>query len=53
VSAFGDTPAEARRELDVALKLTREVYAEEGWPLPDTRRAPHKRAQQAIDRGMR
>jgi len=34
ISAFGDTPAEAIQELEIAKKLAIETYKDEGWPLP-------------------
>ncbi|HEX8691139.1 MAG TPA: type II toxin-antitoxin system HicB family antitoxin [Longimicrobium sp.] len=34
ISAFGDTPAEALAELEVAVRLAVEAYQEKGWPLP-------------------
>jgi len=34
ISAFGDTPAEALAELEVAAELAIETYRDEGWPLP-------------------
>jgi predicted RNase H-like HicB family nuclease len=34
LSAFGDTPAEAVEELDVAVGLAIEEYEAEGWRLP-------------------
>jgi|GEM_PF-775423 len=38
VSAFGDTPDEAFRELDVALKAAIETYKEKGWELPQPKK---------------
>ncbi len=35
VSAFGDTPEEALRELGTVIELTLETYEEKGWPLPE------------------
>ena len=35
VTAHGPTVVDAARELQTALELTLETYAEEGWPLPD------------------
>ena len=35
ISAFGDTPAEAIQELEIAKKLAIETYKDEAWPLPD------------------
>ena len=34
VSAHGSTPEDALRELEVAIGLVEDVYAEEGWELP-------------------
>jgi len=34
ISAFGDTPAEAVQELEVARELALESYKDHGWPLP-------------------
>jgi len=34
LSAFGDTPEAALRELDVVLEMALEIHAEEGWPIP-------------------
>ncbi|HSU15634.1 type II toxin-antitoxin system HicB family antitoxin [Longimicrobium sp.] len=34
LSAFGDTPADAVAELDVAVELAIETHEAEGWPLP-------------------
>jgi len=34
LSAFGDTPEAALRELDVVLEAALEIHAEEGWPIP-------------------
>ena len=34
LSAFGDTPEAALRELDVVLEVALEIHAEEGWPIP-------------------
>jgi predicted RNase H-like HicB family nuclease len=34
VSAHGDTPEEARQEVQVALELTIESYQDAGWELP-------------------
>jgi predicted RNase H-like HicB family nuclease len=34
LSAFGDTPEEALRELDEVLEAALEIHAEEGWPIP-------------------
>ncbi|HTE21175.1 MAG TPA: type II toxin-antitoxin system HicB family antitoxin [Armatimonadota bacterium] len=34
VSAFGDTAEQAAAELQIAVRLAIETFAEEGWPLP-------------------
>lgn len=34
ISAFGDTPAEAIQEMEVAMELAIETYKDQGWPLP-------------------
>jgi len=34
LSAFGDTPEAALRELDLVLEMALEIHAEEGWPIP-------------------
>jgi len=42
VSAFGETPAEALREVLIALEECVEVYKEEGIPLPvPSKRSPY------------
>ena len=38
VSAFGDTRADALRELEVVLDMAVETYRDEGWPLPAPKR---------------
>lgn len=38
VSAHGDTPEDALREVGIALQGAMEAYAEEGWPLPEPRK---------------
>jgi len=40
VSAFGDTPEEALREVLIALDMTIEVYKEQGKPLPEAKYRP-------------
>jgi predicted RNase H-like HicB family nuclease len=40
LSAFGDTPEAALRELDVVLETAVEIHAEEGWPLPQPEAPP-------------
>lgn len=35
LSAFGDTEDEARAEWAIVVALAREVYATEGWSLPE------------------
>lgn len=40
LSAFGDSRQEAIEELQVVLELAIDTYHEEGWPLPDPKRAP-------------
>jgi len=40
LSAFGDTPAKALEELNVALELAIAGYEEEGWPLPIPQERP-------------
>jgi len=40
ISAFGDTPEEALREVLIALEMTVEVYREQGKPLPEARYRP-------------
>lgn len=35
LSAFGDTPEGALKELKIALGESIELYMEEGWPLPE------------------
>lgn len=40
VSAFGDTPEEALREVLIALDLVIEVYHEQGKPLPEAKYRP-------------
>lgn len=40
VSAFGETPAEALAELEIAKKLHIRVHEEDGCPLPDPRKLP-------------
>lgn len=39
-SAFGDTPEEAVREVQVARGLWLECAQDEGWPIPDPRYRP-------------
>ena len=34
VSGFGDSAEQALAEAQVALRLARETYQDEGWPLP-------------------
>ena len=36
-SAFGDTPAEAAREIEIAMQLWLEVVSEKNRPLPEAR----------------
>jgi predicted RNase H-like HicB family nuclease len=45
VSAFGDTPADALREIQVALELAVETYQEEGWALPAPQPLPQYSGQ--------
>jgi antitoxin HicB len=45
VSAFGDTAADALREIQVALDLAVETYQEEGWPLPAPQPVPRHSGQ--------
>lgn len=45
VAAHGDTPEEACREVGIALRGVLEVYAEEGWQLPEPRKYPHSKRQ--------
>ena len=40
ISAFGDTPEEALREVLIALELAVEVYQEQGKPLPEAKYRP-------------
>jgi predicted RNase H-like HicB family nuclease len=40
VSAFGDTPEDALREVLIALELAIEVYQEQGKPLPKAKYRP-------------
>lgn len=40
VSAFGETPEEALREVLVALELAIQVFREQGRPLPEARYRP-------------
>lgn len=40
VSAFGNTPEEALREVLIALEMVIEVYREQGKPLPEARYRP-------------
>jgi len=40
VSAFGDTPEAALREVLIALAMTIEVYQEQGKPLPEAKYRP-------------
>lgn len=40
VSAFGDTPEEALREVLIALEMAIELYQEQGKPLPEARYRP-------------
>jgi len=40
VSAFGDTPEEALREVLIALEMVIAVYQEQGKPLPEARYRP-------------
>ncbi len=40
LSAFGDSRQEAIEELQVVLELAIDTYRDEGWPLPDPKRAP-------------
>lgn len=40
ISAFGDTPEEALREVLVALEMTIEVFWEQGRPLPEAHYRP-------------
>ena len=35
VSAFGESPAEALAELEIATRLALETYREKGWPIPE------------------
>lgn len=34
LSAFGETPEEALRELNEVLEAALQIHAEEGWPIP-------------------
>jgi predicted RNase H-like HicB family nuclease len=45
ISAFGDTPEEALREVLIALESTIAVYREEGKPLPEAKYRPDYIAQ--------
>ena len=40
ISAFGDTPQDALREVLIALEMTIEVYKEQGKPLPEAKYRP-------------
>lgn len=40
ISAFGDTPEEALREVLLALQMTIEVYQEQGKALPEAKYRP-------------
>jgi predicted RNase H-like HicB family nuclease len=40
ISAFGDTPEEALREVLIALEMTIEVYKEQGKSLPEAKYRP-------------
>ncbi len=40
ISAFGDTPEEALREVMIALEMTIEVFQEQGKPLPEATYRP-------------
>lgn len=40
VSAFGDTPEEALREVLIALEMTIEAFKEQGKPLPEATYRP-------------
>jgi predicted RNase H-like HicB family nuclease len=40
VSAFGDTPEEALREVLIALEMTLELLREQGNPLPEAKYRP-------------
>ncbi|MDX1991799.1 MAG: type II toxin-antitoxin system HicB family antitoxin [bacterium] len=40
ISAFGDTPEEALREVLIALEMAIEVLREQGKPLPEARYRP-------------
>jgi antitoxin HicB len=44
LSAFGDTPEAALRELDVVLEAALEIHAEEGWPIPRPEGPPEPEA---------
>jgi predicted RNase H-like HicB family nuclease len=45
LSAFGDTAADALREIQVALELAVETCQEEGWPLPAPQSVPRYSGQ--------
>lgn len=45
VSAFGDTPEEALREVLIALEATIELFQEQGRPLPEAKYRPDYIAQ--------
>jgi predicted RNase H-like HicB family nuclease len=40
ISAFGETPEAALREVLIALAMTIEVYEEQGKPLPEAKYRP-------------